>query len=183
MDQGRNTSLGEFFRQNYLRLVDYVRGRMRDKAHRSSEDIVQEVMLSMLDRPDILAPIADLSAYVFRALKNRIIDLYRSPAEETVSLEYDDESGLSLFDVLPDRKYHPEDTYARKSRHKLLLRLISELPEPQMRVVVETEFNQRTFRELSDEWGVPVGTLLARKHRGMNALRSALERYEEDWNE
>ena len=183
MDQGRNASLAEFFRQNYFRLVDYVQGRIRDKAHRSSEDIVQEVMLSMLDRPDILAPIADLSAYVFRALKNRIIDLYRGRTDDTVSLEYEDESGLSLFDILPDRKYHPEEAYARRSRRRLLLRLIRELPESQMRVIVETEFNQRTFRELSREWGVPMGTLLARKHRGMTHLRRELERCEEDGDE
>jgi RNA polymerase sigma factor (sigma-70 family) len=182
MDHGQSGNLAEFFRANYLRLVDYVRGRMRDKAHQSGEDIVQDVMLSMLDRPDILAPIADLSAYVFRALRNRIIDLYRSPADDTVPLEDENDEGLSLFDVLPDRKNHPEETYARRSRHRLLIRLISELPEAQMRVIVETEFNQRTFRELSREWSTPMGTLLARKHRGMTTLRRELEKCEEAAN-
>ncbi len=174
--QDRKGRLSDFFRQNYVMLLDYVRGRMRDSARRSGEDIVQDVMLKLLDRPDILAPIADLSAYVFGALRNRIIDIYRSPGDETVSLDQHDDSGMSLFDILPDVKYQPEDSYHRASLRKLVFQLIRKLPESQMRVILETEFNQRSFRQLSEEWGVPIGTLLARKHRGLKTLRKELSK-------
>lgn len=175
MDQARRATLGEFFRNNYDRLLDYVSGRLRDSARRSSEDIVQEVMLSILDKPDILAPIVDLSAYVFSALKNRIIDHYRSRRSDTVSMDSEDDDGLSLFEVIPDHRYDPEEMHGHRSLRTLVFSLIRDLPEPQMRVIVETEFNQRSFRELSEELGVPVGTLLARKHRGLKTVRMKLE--------
>lgn len=174
MDHSRRISLADYFRLNYHRLVSYVSGRLRDSAVRSSEDIVQDVMLSLLDKPDILAPISDLPAYVFSALRNRIIDHYRASRGETVSMDSMDDEGLSLFDIIPDRKYQPEDSYYRESIRRLLFRLIRELPRAQMRVIVETEFNQRSFRELSEEWGVPIGTLLARKHRGLRSVRKRL---------
>ena len=175
MNHQRKSVLADFFHRNYNRLVGYVRGMIDDSAHRSSEDIVQDVILSILDRPDIVAPISDLPAYVFRALRNRVIDFYRNPAKEVVSLDMENENGLSLFDVLPDSKYDPEGSYHRHAQHRLVFDLIRELPAAQMEVIVETEFNEKTFKELSRLWNVPIGTLLARKHRGIRAIREKLQ--------
>ena len=183
MNHQRKSVLAEFCSGNYNRLVNYVRGMIDDSAHRSSEDIVQDVILSILDRPDIVAPISDLSAYVFRALRNRIIDLYRNPSTETVSLDSEDENGLSLFDVLPDTKYDPEGSYHRNAQRRLVFDLIRELPPAQLEVIIETEFNKSTFKELSRLWNVPVGTLLARKHRGIRAVREKLGKMQEVKNE
>jgi len=41
-------------------------------------------------------------------------------------------------------------------------------------VFLATELEGSSFRELAERWGVPIGTLLARKHRAVQALRSAL---------
>ncbi len=183
MNHQRKSALAEFLSGNYNRLIRYVRSMIDDSAHRSSEDIVQDVILSILDRPDIVAPISDLSAYVFRALRNRIIDFYRRPVKETVSLDTEDENGLTLFDVLPDMKYDPEGSYHRHAQHRLVFDLIRQLPAAQLEVIIETEFNGRTFRELSRLWNVPLGTLLARKHRGIRAIREKLEKIQEVENE
>ncbi len=183
MNNQRKSALADFFHSNYSRLVNYVRCMIDDSAHRSSEDIVQDVMLRILDRPDIVAPISDLPAYVLRSLKNRIIDYYRSPGNEIVSLDMEHENGLSLFDVLPDTKYDPEDSYHRSALLRHIFDLVRELPAAQMEVIIETEFNERTFKELSILWDVPVGTLLARKYRGISAIRKKLERMQEVRNE
>ena len=71
------------------------------------------------------------------ALRNRIIDFYRNPSAETVSLDSEDENGLSLFDVLPDAKYDPESSYHRHAQHRLVFDLIRELPEAQLEVIIE----------------------------------------------
>jgi len=48
--------------------------------------------------------------------------------------------------------------------------------EPNQRAVwIATELDDYSFRELSEEWGVPLGTLLARKHRAVAALQKALQ--------
>ena len=179
MNHQRKSVLAEFVRCNYGRLVDYVKGMIDDSSHRSSEDVVQDVILKILDRPDILAPITDLSAYIYRALRNRVVDHYRSPDERTVSLDREDENGLSLFDVLPDTRFNPEESFHRRATHRLVFDLIRKLPPVQMEVIVETEFNGRTFSELSRMWDVPVGTLLARKHRGIRTIRERLKHLQE----
>ncbi len=79
-------------------------------------------------------------------------------------------------------KYDPEDSYHIRALRRLTFDLIRELPSAQMEVIVETEFNEKTFMELSMLWNVPVGTLLARKHRGIRAIREKLERMQEEEN-
>jgi RNA polymerase sigma factor (sigma-70 family) len=51
---------------------------------------------------------------------------------------------------------------------------IEDLPEAQREVLVATELEGRSFKELADEWNIPIGTLLARKHRAIRALRETL---------
>ena len=179
MTETGESVLAEFFRVNYHRLVDFVRSMLHDSAEKSGEDIVQDVMLNLLQRPDLFDTVTNLSGYVFRSLKNRVIDHYRQKREETLSLDSRDKDGLNLFDMLPDITYQPEDAYHRKSLRKLLIRLIGELPRKQMEVIVETEFNEKTYSQLSREWNVPVGTLLARKHRGVKTIRKKLEEMQE----
>jgi DNA-directed RNA polymerase specialized sigma24 family protein len=41
-------------------------------------------------------------------------------------------------------------------------------------VWIATEIDGYTFRELSKEWGLPMGTLLVRKHRAVAALQKEL---------
>ena len=59
-------------------MVSYVRGLIDDMADRDSEDVVQDVILGIWDTADVTIPLDKLSAYVYRSLKNRVIDLMRS---------------------------------------------------------------------------------------------------------
>ena len=52
---------------------------------------------------------------------------------------------------------------------------IAGLSDEHKAVVIETEFNGRGYKELSEAWGIPQGTLLARKHRAISKVRQALE--------
>jgi DNA-directed RNA polymerase specialized sigma24 family protein len=44
-------------------------------------------------------------------------------------------------------------------------------------VLLATELEGASFRELAARWGVPIGTLLARKHRAVKSLRAALAHF------
>ena len=85
------------------RWISYVRRLIDDAAERDGEDIVQDVIVNLFDKADITSPIENLTAYVYRALRNRIIDYLRKK-RESVSLDgrWLDEEALGLYDVLPD---------------------------------------------------------------------------------
>jgi len=166
----------EFFREERGRLVGYVRGRLDDIAAEEAEDIVQDVALHLFDRADITAPVRDLSAYVYRALKNRITDYFRRK-KHFVSLDgsQSGEREPALADLLNDGALSPQSDLERKEIHRLLYQALDALAPEDRAIVLATEFEGAAFRDLAEEWGAPLGTLLARKARALKKIRKYLE--------
>lgn len=153
----------EFFQREYKRLVRYVRRLIDDTAERDAEDIVQDVVLNIFDKADIGLPIENLSAYIYQALRNRVVDLLRKRKKT-----------LSLSDVIQASPYDTAIEVEKKEIREKLYRAIESLNDEQKTVVIATEFDDRSFRELSEEWGVPIGTLLARKSRALQKIKQEL---------
>jgi RNA polymerase sigma-70 factor (ECF subfamily) len=134
-----------------------------DAADRDAEDIVQDVMLGLFDRADITVPIENLSAYIYRALRNRVTDMFRRKRDVASLVELVHESAEDAVDALEN-----------KELRESVVKAIDNLSDEQRAVVIATEFEDRSFRELSEEWEIPIGTLLARKSRALQKIKSEL---------
>lgn len=156
--------IAEFFRAEYQRLVRYVRWLIDDTAERDAEDVVQDVMLSLFDRADFTVPIESLTAYIYQSLRNRVVDLLRKRKRRSISLS----------DVIRDARYDTVREVERKEIRNRVYQALDSLSEEQKAVIIATEFDDRPFRELSEEWGIPIGTLLARKSRALQKIREKL---------
>src|SRR5947207_33123 len=123
-------------------------------------------------------PIEHVTGWLFRVARNRITDLFRKRKPESFSdTAVGDEDGelLQLEDLLPSPDAGPEAIYAR---HVLLDELelaIDELPEEQRDVFVAHELEGRSFKEMADDTGVSVNTLLSRKRYAVLHLRRRLQ--------
>ena len=167
--------LVDFLRDERNRLVGYVRNLIDDAAERDGEDIVQDVILSVYSRGEIASPIEDLSAYVYQSLRNRVADYFRKK-REVVPFDGsdDDDPNLSLSNILYDPKYDAFDELYRAETRERIFEAIDSLGDDEKAVIIETEFNGRTYREMSSEWDIPIGTLLSRKSRALEKIREAL---------
>jgi RNA polymerase sigma factor (sigma-70 family) len=153
-----------FIATEWNRMVGAVRAWISDTAERDAEDVVQDVFERMFEKADLSEPIADLSAYVYRSLRNRVIDLYRRKRPAAADLE----------ENLTDLRFGATGELDRDEAREELFDAIDELPAAQREVLVATELEGRSFKELSEEWHTPLGTLLARKHRAIRSLRESL---------
>jgi RNA polymerase sigma factor (sigma-70 family) len=176
--------IAEYFRTEKNRLVNYVRRWVQDTVDRDSEDIVQDVMTNIFNAADITAPIENLSAYIYRSLYNRIVDGFRRK-RFSLSLEDSivDQGELTLKDTLSDVRYDVHRELERKEIREKIHNALGGLSSDQRRVFIATEFEGRSYRELSAQWDIPVGTLLSQKHRAVQKIRSALESYISDTKE
>lgn len=152
-----------FVATEWNRLVGYVRAWIADAADRDAEDVVQDVIERLFEKADVTEPVADLSAYLYRSLRNKVIDLYRKP-KRTAELPED----------LSDVRFEASGEMDREEAREALFEAIDDLPPAQREVLVATELEGRSFKELAEEWETPMGTLLARKHRAIRALRETL---------
>lgn len=162
----------KFFRDEYARMVNYVRTKTAEIAEQDAEDIVQDVVFNMVDRADITSPIENLIAYAYQALRNKIIDTFRT-GKKKVSLDQplNDSDEITLTDIMSDTRYQADSTYNKNKAAALLSQIMDELNDEEKAVVIAVELEGYSFNELSEKWDIPVNTLLSRKSRAMKKIK------------
>jgi RNA polymerase sigma factor (sigma-70 family) len=157
------------------RLRNFIRKRVPNEA--DVEDLLQEVFYELVEANRLLMPIEYVTGWLFQVARNRITDLFRKKKPETFSdaavLDEDGEL-LRIEDLLPSPDAGPEAVYVRNEMLQELELALSELPEEQRQIFLAHEFEGRSFKELSQESGVSINTLLSRKRYAMLHLRERL---------
>jgi RNA polymerase sigma factor (sigma-70 family) len=172
----QDRQISEIVAQEQSRLRNFIRRRVPDPAE--VEDILQDVFYRLVEANRLLMPVDHVTGWLFRVARNRITDLFRKKKPELFSdeaVEAEDGELLHFEDLLPSPDAGPEAIYARKVLLDQLELALDELPEEQREVFVAHELEGRSFKELSDEAGVKVSTLLARKRYAVLHLRKRLQ--------
>jgi RNA polymerase sigma factor (sigma-70 family) len=164
--------------KNYSkRLQGFIRKRVQNSE--DAEDILQEVFYQLADADRLLKPIDQMAAWLFTVARNRITDLYRKKKTETLPeflSENDDDSLFSeLSNLMFDNGSSPEDEYLRSLVWTELETALAELPEEQRLVFELTEMKGLSFKEISEQTGEPVNTLISRKRYAVLHLRERLQ--------
>ncbi len=163
------------------RLRSFIRRHVADNG--DAEDILQDVFYELLEAYRMTKPIEHVTAWLFRVARNRIIDLFRRKRSDSLSepvVVHEDGDLLVLEDLLPSADASPEDAYTRNLLLDALEDAIEDLPALQREVFIAHEIDGVSFRQLSEETGVSVNTLLSRKHYAVLHLRRRLQSIYED---
>jgi RNA polymerase sigma factor (sigma-70 family) len=142
------------------------------------EDLLQEVFFELVKANRLLMPIEYLTGWLFSVARNRITDLFRKKRPENfadAAIEDEDGELLRIEDLLPSPDAGPEALYLRNVLLDELDSALSELPGEQREVFIAHELEGRSFKELSEESGVTVNTLLSRKRYAVLHLRRRLQ--------
>ena len=156
------------------RLRNYIRKQVLDRD--ATEDILQDVFSELVEAYRLLKPIEQVSAWLFRVAKNRIIDRFRGKKLQSLSdADGEDDDTVSLGDLLPSLESGPEAAYASRVLLDELDEALDELPEEQRSIFIKHELEGYSFKELAAESGVSVNTLLSRKRYAVLYLRQRLQ--------
>jgi RNA polymerase sigma factor (sigma-70 family) len=159
------------------KLAAFIKGRVRNAA--DAEDILQEVFLEFVQAYRLPEPIEQISAWLFRVARNRIIDRFRKKKTRSFSesiRNQDEEGGEQYLDLeIPSPEAGPEAEIARLAILEALQQAVGELPVSQRDVFVAHEIEGLSFESLSRRDGTPVNTLLSRKRYAVLYLRRRLQ--------
>ncbi len=177
----QNRSLSDIVQRESRRLYQFIRKRVADPG--DAEDILQEVFYELIEAYRLMQPIEQVGAWLYRVARNRIIDRLRKQRlglGSEMNAGTNQEEPRALEDLLPSPDAGPEAAYARSVLFEELQAAIDELPEEQRSVFVAHELEGRSFKEIAQETGLNINTLLSRKHYAIVHLRRRLRAiYEE----
>jgi RNA polymerase sigma factor (sigma-70 family) len=176
MSPTESEKIGTVYKDERKRLLGYIRNRVPDSVE--AEDILQDVFYQLTIGFRDIRRIETLTSWLYRVADNRITDLFRK--KKTLRLDFkdtaknDDDGPLSLEEILPSLGTSPEDEDIKEMIWDTIEETLSELPKEQKDVFVATEFDDLSFKEISEKTGVGVNTLISRKRYAVLALREKL---------
>jgi RNA polymerase sigma factor (sigma-70 family) len=166
--------LDDTYRTHGRQIHRYIKSKVADDEE--AEDILHEVFTRAAISVNASEHIENLVAWLFRSASNRIVDWYRRKFRSDISA--DDES-VSFEEILSNSQIDLHDDMIRDSVIEELYRAIDELPDAQREVILRQAIGGESFREISEDTGVSVNTLLARKRYAVAALRKRLQAMQE----
>jgi len=171
----QDRQISEAVEREQPRLRNFIRRRVADD--NDVEDILQEVFYELVEAYRGTHPVELASAWFYRVARNRIIDLFRKKKPESLNETISGEEGEDLHfeDLLPSLDAGPDAVYARTVLLEQLDDALDELPDEQREVFIAHEIEGCSFKELAEETGLSINTLLSRKRYAVLYLRERLQ--------
>lgn len=157
----------------------FARIRAAGRTLEEAEDILQDLYTEAVCKIPLLPEINNLTGWLHTLLTRRIIDWWR---HDRVRKNAGD-TGVAdevIQDIIVGACLNPLDEYVQDTVIDALYSAIAALPKKQRDVIRYQVFENRTFREISDETGISINTLTARKRAAVSALGVSLRRWMEE---
>ena len=144
-------------------LYRYARCLARERAE--AEDLVQETYVKALRGFGSFTPGTNFRAWIFRILRNTFLTSRTGLRETPV----DDDTPVAVESTTP------EHLLMRKFTRESLQRAIEALPAGFREVLVLTDVEEMSYKEIAETLSIPVGTVASRLIRARARLRKTLE--------
>ena len=172
MVQQRQQKLKDAVQEYGRNLFKFIRGRVKNDA--DAEDILQDVWYQLSSIIDI-EPIEQLSAWLFRVSRNRIVDKQRKKTPLLLEDFTTEDEDIYYPEAFLADLINPESELEQKLLREAIFSALEELPEPQRLVFVWNELEDMTFQEIADITGENIKTLISRKRYAVAYLRERLK--------
>ncbi|HPQ67896.1 MAG TPA: sigma-70 family RNA polymerase sigma factor [bacterium] len=149
------------------RLLSTARHVLRDEME--AEDIVQEVMETVISAPNLLEEVQNVAGWLATLVYRRSVDTLRKLSRRRFlaegELEKQSDDNLSASELLEEKEIR-----------EAIFEAIENLPPELLYVFEGNVLDEKPFRQLAEESGIPMGTLMARKQSAVKRIREELTR-------
>ncbi len=176
-----SSNISDNFEKYRYQLLSFIRNRTSGD---DAEDTLQDVFLRFVES-DRISPITKVVNWLYLAARNKIIDNSRKKREERMPEVLSEQGNGDMLmqqisELLTSEDYSPEKEQLRNAVWEELEDALADLPDEQRYVFEQTEFEGRSFKDLSRETGLSVSTLISRKHYAVKFLREQLREIYDD---
>lgn len=150
-----------------------------------AEDLVQETYLKAYRAFGSFQEGTNLKSWLYKILTNTFINSYRSRRRRPVETDLEDVEDLYLYHRLGGLEgasvgRSAEDQVLDQFSEAEVKAAVESLPEAFRLVVVLSDVEGFSYKEIADILEIPIGTVMSRLHRGRKALQKTLHTFAEE---
>ena len=142
-----------------------------------AEDLLQEIFVRLIENIRAYQHQGRFEHWLFRIAANlardRIRRLQRGPSN--LSLDTTDPEKGNLTEQLRSTEPPPDETLQLDELHDELQDALAQLPQLDREIIVMRHYSQMSFKDIASHFHMPIGTALAKVHRGLKRLRSIMQ--------
>ncbi|MDB5226877.1 MAG: sigma-70 family polymerase sigma factor [Bacteroidota bacterium] len=173
-DQKAYTALLEKYRKSvYYLILKIVR------SPEDAEDLMIESFSKAFDHLDQYSPEYAFSTWLYKITSNTCIDFLRKKKIDKVSLENNDGTVLDNLDFITGT--NPELDLIKSQRIDKMQHAVSTMDEIFSRVIALRYFKEYSYEEISEELGIPIGTIKVQLHRAKKLLQNKFLDEKDKW--
>jgi len=142
-------------------------------SHHDAEDLLGELMLRLVSRLGRYDDRGRFEPWLFRIAANMVRDRIRRmrTSPPPLSLSSADENGTGPDEQVAARRQEIAAGLMAEEASARLQDALGKLDETTRDMILLRHFGQMSFREIAEAFDCPLGTALAKVHRGLKTLR------------
>jgi RNA polymerase sigma factor (sigma-70 family) len=140
-------------------------------------DLTVETFAKAFENLDKYKPEYAFSTWLFRIATNNSIDFIRKKRLNVVSLDLlSEDEGGDFYLQVPADGLNPEETSIRKQESEKLKNMVEQLPLRYRTLIVLRYYEELSYEEISQQLGIPIGTVKAQLFRARDLMSNILNR-------
>ena len=145
------------------------------KNREESEDLVQETFMKAFNALGHYNNQFAFSTWLYKIAYNNCIDAIRKRKLKTLPLDrpIQHSDGETMQDIRDDSS-SPEKEYLYAEKRNRIQKTIDDLPDIYREVILLRHQEERSYEEISERLGLPIGTVKARIFRAREVLKKKL---------
>lgn len=166
--QDDESAYASLFQQFYVQLCRFSLKYVREEA--ISEEIVQEVFLTLWEKRNDLAIHSSLKAYLFQSVKNSSLNYLNSRfAKQDFQRDYFDQEELPVNDT--------QEALTYEELQKIVQEAINQLPTKCRTIYSLSRNTGMSYKEIAEELGISIKTVENQMGIALKKLRTYLQHH------
>ncbi|RED93213.1 RNA polymerase sigma factor [Marinoscillum furvescens] len=161
-------ALEELYDHLHQEVYYYALTALRD--HDAARDIVQNTFLKLWDKRASLKEVRSLKDFVFRMVKNQVLDVFRKSATQ--------EAKEGEVARLRDEQYQPIEDHLLYNEYMALAKEgISQLPPRRKEIFLLSRFEHKSYAEIADQLNISINVVEKQMSKALKQLREYMTKH------
>lgn len=143
----------------------------------AAEDITDDSFIRLWEKRGEIST-ENYEAYAFRSVINRCLDHLKSVQIQTAAQQdiHDSASRMQMYDIMSLQSCNPDALFATEVE-SLFRKCVEDMPGITRKVFIANRFRGMTYKEISEDLGIPVRQVTTHMQYALRLLRHELKDY------